>query len=194
MDWIMANLAWIATAFALIYVALAAKSNSWCWFFGAVGCSIWAYVSWKENLLSDAGLQVFYVLVSIWGWWRWQFADKSAINKVLPVSRMSKTEHAIIWGVGLPLGYILGRYLGDNFGAVATYWDAYTTVFSVIVTFAVVTRKLENWLYWILINIVTGALYFSRGLTAFGIVMIVYLVLAVVGYLSWQKELKINAN
>ncbi|MEL6667975.1 MAG: nicotinamide riboside transporter PnuC [Bacteroidota bacterium] len=182
-------LSWVATLCSLVYVVLAARSNIACWVFAIVGCAIWAYVSYDSRLYSDAGLQIFYIATAIAGWWRWSKSTGEA-GEVLPIKRMTLREHAIIWLVGLPMGYLLGYYLGESWGAVATYWDAYTTVFSVIVTFAVINRRLENWLYWIAIDIVTGALYFSRGLDAFGIVMIVYTVVAAFGYVAWKREMQ----
>lgn len=182
-------LSWVATACSLIYVVLAARSNILCWVFAAIGCAIWAYVSYESRLYSDAGLQVFYIATAVVGWISWQKNQRGATAQLPEVKSMTMKDHLTIWLVGLPLGYLLGHYLGEHWGAVATYWDAYTTVFSVIVTFAVISRRLENWLYWIGIDVVTGALYFSRGLTSFGIVMIVYTVVAIFGYIAWRKEM-----
>ncbi|MEM6395946.1 MAG: nicotinamide riboside transporter PnuC [Bacteroidota bacterium] len=184
-------LSWIATVLSLAYVILAARSSIWCWVFAGIGCAIWAYVSYESLLYSDAGLQLFYMGMAVVGWINWN-RKTSRDEELLPIKRMSLQEHLLVWVVGLPLGYALGRYLGEEWGAVATYWDAYTTVFSVIITFAVINRRLENWLYWIAIDIVTGLLYYSRELYAFALVMLAYTVVAVIGYVSWKKEMEVH--
>lgn len=180
---------WTILITAILYLVLAARENIWCWFFGIISCSLWGYVSFNANLVADAWLQVFYVIISFWGIYEWKFQKKSIKKEALKVSKLSLGTHVKIIAGGIlisfPLVYILQTY---SF-AEAIYLDSLTTVFAVIATFMVARKIIENWWYWIVIDVVYIYLYGSRGLWMFVVIMITYIVIAVFGYLNWKKEL-----
>jgi len=182
-------LEWAVTLLALIYVILAARNNPWCWVFGAIACTGWAYLDVSlYNLYSDAILQVFYVIMSGIGLHQWL---KGGINqKALEISRMTTREHILVIGLSSGIGLILGYFVGEYLPAAATYPDALTTSFSIVTTYLLLQRKLENWLYWIVIDLAYVAIYWSRGATLFVFIMIIYVVVAGWGYYNWRKELR----
>ena len=178
---------WVVTLTALLYVVLAARENIWCWFWGIISCSLWAYASFAfYNLWLDALLQLFYVTMSFVGIYQWKFGGQA--KKVLSVSRMTLAEHLWVIIPGVFLAWIFGRLFDQFTQAAATYLDAITTVFSIITTFLLVRKKLENWLYWIVIDLLYAYLYFSRGAYLFAILMLVYTGIALTAYFSWQKS------
>ncbi len=179
---------WVVLVTAIIYVFLAARENVWCWFFGIISCSLWAYASFfYYNLYLDAGLQVFYVVISFVGIYQWKFGN--AAKGALPITNMKGQEHLFVIIVGTLLSLAFGYFFARYTDAVATYLDAFTTVFSVLTTFLVIQKKLENWLYWIVIDIAYGYLYYSTGALLFAVVMVVYLGIAVQGYFNWKRKL-----
>lgn len=178
---------WIATITALIYVGLAAKENVWCWFFGIISCAIWAYITFTSyNLYLDAGLNIFYVLMGFWGIYQWQYG--STQKAILPISRMTLPQHISILIGGTFFGLLFGYFFDAYTPAAATYLDAFTTVFAIVATFLTIQKKLENWWYWIVIDIVYVYLYLTRGAYLFGLVYFVYTIIAVFGYFSWRKN------
>lgn len=178
---------WVTTILALVYVYLAARNSPWCWLFGAVGCAIWCYVDIVDyKLYSDAALQAFYVVMSFIGLYQWQKGGEA--QTVLPVSSMTLKEHAWLIAVCLLAGLLLGYFVSQHFAAAATYPDAITTTFSIGATIMLLRRKVENWLYWIIIDIAYVGIYASRGATLFMLIMLVYVGVAIYGYKSWQKE------
>lgn len=183
---------WTTTITALIYVILAARDNVWCWFFGIISCSFWAYASYAYyQLYLDALLQVFYVGMSFWGIYRWQRGGQG--GKELPISRFPWTIHLGLITLGLFLSGVFGVLFASYTGAAATYWDASTTIFSVIATLLLVQRKMENWLYWIVIDLLYAGLYYSRGAALFAVLMVLYTVIAFFAYRNWRrKERSIN--
>lgn len=179
---------WAATVTALLYVVLAARDNPWCWGWGIVSCSLWAYASFVfYELYLDALLQVFYVGIAFYGLYQWQRGGRG--QTPLPISRTSGHVHASILGGGLVFTLLFGYFFDEYTQAAATYWDAATTVFSVLATFLLVQRKLENWIYWVLIDAVYCGLYYSRGAYLFTLLMAAYTVIALVAYFRWRNLL-----
>ena len=183
---------WLALVTSLAYVVLAARSNNWCWLFAAVSTAVWAYQSFfAYNLVSDALLQVFYFVMAGVGLWRWR--STTAATKVIPVRRMTIGEHALTLGGGLAGGGALGYFFSNTMAAAATYPDAITTVFSVITTFLLIDRRLENWLYWVVIDVAYVWIYFSTGAALFGLMMIINVIIAVYGFINWRRELALDS-
>lgn len=180
---------WIALLTSLAYVILAARSNNWCWLFAAISTAVWAYQSYFEyQLVSDALLQVFYFVMAGVGLWRWQ--SNTANAEVAPVQSMALQEHAFTIGGGLLGGLALGYFFNNTMSAAATYPDAITTIFSVITTFLLIGRRLENWLYWVVIDIAYVWIYLSTGAALFALMMVINVVIAVYGFFSWRKEFR----
>lgn len=176
----------LAVITGVIYVLLAAKNNSWCWIWGIISSALWAYAAYVLfDLYVDALLQVFYVIMGGLGWYRW---THGGTQNQLPITTMKHQEHVASIGGGLLLSLAVGYLFDEYTPAAAPYVDAFTTVFSILATFMVVNRKLENWLYWIVIDVTYCFLYFSRGGYLFAILFVVYTLIAVLGYLRWHRE------
>jgi nicotinamide mononucleotide transporter len=172
------------------YVALAAKEHAACWVFGMVGAALWAYAAFFYfDLYIDALLQLYYVGISVYGWYAWR-KEATKTEKSLIIHRLNPQKHLLIISVGLLLSYLVG-YLFDTYTAAAsTYLDAFTTVFSIITT-ALVTRKvLENWIYWVIIDITYIYLYISREGYLFAVLSFVFIIISIFGYFNWRKKMK----
>ncbi|HMR44486.1 MAG TPA: nicotinamide riboside transporter PnuC [Saprospiraceae bacterium] len=190
------NLHWSETwavIFGVLYVVLAARESVWCWFWGILSCSLWAWAAYKiYDLYIDALLQLFYVGVSFAGIWQWLRGGES--KKELRISSLKIREHFLWIGLGLGLTFPTGYFFDNYTQAAATYPDAFTTIFSVIATFMVVQKKLENWLYWLAINATYVWLYSSRGSWLFTALFILYFFIAIFGYREWKKIMRMEAN
>lgn len=185
----IANLHWtegFAVLFGIFYIVLAARENAWCWFWGIISCALWAWAAYAlYALYIDAMLQVFYVGISFAGIWQWRYGSRE--RNTLKINRLPLQTHVWLLITGSVLTILTG-YLFDRYtAAAATYLDAFTTVFSVITTFLVVRKVLENWLYWMVIDAVYIYLYSSRGSLLFTLLFASYLIIAINGYLHWRK-------
>ena len=177
---------WAATITALLYVILAARQNNWCWFWGIVSCSLWAYASFAfYQLYLDALLQVFYVVMSIIGWYQWKRGGKGQTER--PISRLTLKQHLIYIGIGISLSIVFGYFFGAYTSAAATYWDAFTTTFSILATIILVQKYLDNWAYWVVIDLAYAGLYASREAYLFTFLMLIYTAIALVAFLNWRK-------
>lgn len=178
---------WVATISALLYVLLAARGNNWCWLWAIISGVLWAYASYVfYQLLFDALLQVFYVVMAVVGWWQWRLGGTQGTP--LPMSWMSRPAHFFTIVGGSLLSIAFAYTAATLTTAAATYWDAFTTVFSVITTFWLVRRKIDNWLYWIFIDLLYAGLYATRGAYLFAVLMLVYTGIAALAFYRWRAE------
>jgi len=192
LDQIAANgpLDWLAILTSIAYVVLAARDNNWCWLFAAVSTAVWGYQSYFEyELVSDALLQVFYFIMAGVGIWRWRDKDATAGEDAAPITRMRPWEHALAIGGGLAGGLALGYFFSNTMQAAATYEDAITTVFSVVTTFLLIGRKLENWGYWIVIDAAYVWIYLDNGAALFALMMVINIGVAAYGFWNWRREM-----
>jgi len=181
---------WVGFLFGIIYVALAAKNNPWCWVFGAISCASIAIEDFtKTNLFSDGVLQIFYVLMAFYGIYKWKFQVK---EKQLPIRQLSLIHHYIIILVGLCLSGLVSYITYNYTHAALPILDATTTVFSIIATLLLVNRYIGNWIHWIWIDLVYIYLYFDRTAPLFSILMTIYTVIAIYGLLEWLKIKKMQ--
>ena len=185
---------WLAFIFNLIYVILAARENVWCWLFGFLGAVLSVFVYIDFQFYSEALLNIYYALISIYGWWLWLKVRSKPdgkgeeATKELSISRWPMIRHWQAIGLSIVLGLIWG-YFWSHFGAAMPYIDACIASFSVITTYMVARKILENWLYWIVIDFVCIFVYLHRGIYLFAILFFVYCIIAILGYFNWKREM-----
>lgn len=183
---------WSITVTALVYVWLAARENAWCWVWGIVSCSLWAYADFfRYQLWADGVLQLFYVGMGAWGLYSWklggeQSADKS--EKDLPIGTLPLKKHLILLGAGILLSLMLGYFFKNYTPAALPYPDSFITAFSILATLLTVRKILENWLYWIVLDTMAVFLFSARSAFLLALVMFIYALISVLGYISWRKK------
>ena len=184
----------ISVITAIIYVILAAQKNIWCWFFGIISAILWTYAAYAYyQLYIDSALQVYYVVMGFYGWYMWKYGyEKEGVE--LPMTQLSTQNHLYIIGIGLVLTGLVGYFFNTYTAAAATYLDAFTTIFSIMTTVLVARKVIENWLYWIVIDATYIYLYGVRGGYLFAFLNVVYIIIAIIGYINWKKEYDLIEN
>ncbi|MBL0308827.1 MAG: nicotinamide mononucleotide transporter [Bacteroidetes bacterium] len=179
---------YFAVAFGVIYVVLAARGIIWCWAAGILSSILYIYINLHHTLYQDAILQTYYVLAGFYGWWIWNKKDTHPEEQDVLTWSLSKNGKLILLGVILvPLfGYGFSK-LGNSL----PYFDAAVTVFSFIATWMTAKKILENWLFWIVIDVIAAGMYFVKGLHATSGLYIFYSIVAIYGYYQWRKQLKL---
>jgi nicotinamide mononucleotide transporter len=180
---------WIAVVTGVIYVILASLRNNLCWFFAIVSAGIYIYLCLEGKLYIESVLQLFYVVMAIVGWISWKKPKNSTSNeqdiKVWPIKH-HLLNVLISGGIALILGFCFDEFTNQA----NPYVDAFTTVFSLAATFMVVKKVLENWIYWILIDIVSIFLYHQRGYSLSAVLYFIFTLLAFVGFIAWYRKYK----
>lgn len=177
-------LEWAANAFTAGAIVLAGRNSVHTWWTGIVGCTLFALLFYQSALFADVLLQLFFVLTSIYGWWKWQ---RGAAGAVLPISRMPLRSLLWIVPAGLAATAAYGALLHAFTRAFAPFVDSSVLVFSVIAQFLMMQRRIENWGFWVLVNSIAVPLYYSRGLTTTAVLYSFFWINAVASWLWWRK-------
>jgi nicotinamide mononucleotide transporter len=177
----------VAFLFIAANVWLAAKENIWCWPTGIVGVALYFVVNYQAGFYANAGLQVVYLILSIHGWYEWLHGG---VNKTeLHVSRTTRREWQWCMAAGIVLTGVLMVVLRLVEGAAQPFWDASTTAFSLVAQWMLNKKLVENWILWIVVDVIYVPLYFYRSLPLTAILYIGLTVLALKGYLDWKRSL-----
>ena len=176
----------IAVFFSVLYVVLAARESIWCWGAACISVSIYIYICYTAKLYPETGLQIFYLLMAGAGYYMWNKDNKEEIKE------WSELKHLGIIFLGTILTFFMGFYFSIYTDSVMPITDSFTTIFSLIATYMVVKKVLGNWLYWIIIDLVSVYLYFHRDLHLTSLLFVIYTIMAVFGYFSWANRMKIN--
>jgi len=177
----------IATILGIAYVILAARESIWCWPAAFTSTLIYTILFWEGQLPMQALLNVYYMGMAVYGWTLWRKHTKT--EETLGVSTRPVQFHLLFISSGIALSLVTGYYLAEIVGSRLPYLDAFVTVFSVMTTVLMARKVLENWLYWLVINSAAISLYWQTGYYVTIVMFSLYLVLAVIGYLSWKKSL-----
>lgn len=174
---------------ALIYVFLAARGNKWCFLFGLISSAIYVYITFKLNFYFDVLINLYYIVMSYFGYISWS-TEKD--NGTLQISTTPKNQLKLYVIIGVILTVILA-FIAEYFSnAQLAYLDAFTTIFAIIATLLVVKKQLENWLIWMVVDLVASGMYFYKELYFTALLFIIYTIIAIVGYFKWKKLLQIN--
>ena len=194
---------WIAVVLALAYLVLAVRQSAWCWLFAAASSALYAWIFMDAALPMQAALSVFYVAMAAYGWYSWHRGGRStrtSASATLEVSRWPLTVHAVAIPALLVvtlLNVTILRLAAPPSAATVTGWTEYADAAiawgSVFATFMVARKVVENWLYWIVLDFAAAWLYAAQSLFATSVLFVVYTVIAVRGYVEWNRSAPAHA-
>lgn len=176
----------IAALLGLVYLLLAVKRNLLCWLCAFVSTAIYLVLFAQAALYMQSALQVFYLGMAVYGFIDWK-NGRTEESGVL-IRTWSAQQHALA-ALGVACATALnGWLLARHTDAVAPYLDSFVTWSSVVTTWMVARRVLENWLYWIVVDGVAAYLYFTQGLLATTALFAIYIGIVIRGFFVWQRE------
>ena len=192
----------LAVCTALIYVVLAAKGNIWCWPAALVSTLLYTSIFYDVYLWMDSALQVYYMGMALYGWYCWRnnandtglkqpVSDQiKQASSPLQIKKWRASTHFIAITILSLLSLLLGWFMANYTPTHFPYFDAATTVFAVFATYLVTQKVLENWIYWIVIDFASIYLYLEKELTPTATLFVLYVGLALYGYIQWLKLYK----
>lgn len=182
-DWLAAT----AILFGILYIILAARENIWCFAAGIINICISMYILYDIPYYSQVILHIFYLAMSVYGYMMW----KKEIPEKIKEWRLKTHFTIIIIGaiVSFILGFILTEYVNDSKQPII---DAFSSVFAVIASYMIARKVLENWLYWIVLDVLIIHLLFIEEQYIFSIQYIIYTIMAIYGYISWSRKIECN--
>ena len=178
---------WIAVGCGISYLIFVTLKKMICWLFAFSGASLYVYICITNNLYMESFLQFFYIITAIYGWYNWRNNRKKAELIIQKWPLKNHFINLLISGlITLVMGYIFHTYTDQSY----PYLDATTTVFSLSTTFLVIYRVLSNWVYWVIIDLLGMYLFLLKGLHLTSLLLLAYSIIAIFGYIKWQKDFK----
>ncbi len=183
---------WTAAIITALSVYLQARENIWNWPTAIVSVTMYAIVYTKSGLYSDAGLQMYFLATSIYGWYHWLRGGTG--HTVLHVS--SATKRVWLWCLVLGVSfYVVSVSITSHMEGVALpYLDGFTTTVSLIAQWMITRKLLESWLLWIVVNVVYVPMLISKQLYPTALLYTVMLGLAVKGYVDWRRSYRMTGE
>ena len=169
------------------YAILAARRNRLCWLAGAVSSGFAALLAGMRALPMQSALQVFFVGMSVYGWWSW---TRSSAEGELPVGLWPHSWHLGAALVLIVLSFVSARLLATETQAAWPLLDSLTTWFSLLATWLAARAKLENWLYWIAIDGVLVYLFYVQRLPFLALLNALFIAIAAAGFIAWRRRLR----
>ncbi len=179
---------WMAAGLALGYLGFAIRQSAWCWAFAVVSALLYLGVFSRAGLVMQAALQVFYVGMSVYGWRSWR---GSASKVPVAVGRWTLRQHALALAAIAVFALVNGWVITRGASSWVPYIDAAIAWGSVLTTWMVARKVLENWLYWMVLDAAAGALAAWQGLAATALLFLLYTALALRGYWQWRGDARL---
>ena len=179
-----------AVVFGIISVLFARKNNILVYPTGLVSTLIYVYILLEWKLFGDFIINIYYSVMSILGWYLWTRKKNGATE--FPISVMNRKDYLIssVIFTGTLLFVALVYYFFDKFTHWTAYVDTLTTALFFVGMWLMAKRKSENWLLWIVADIISVLLYFYKGLTFSSIQFLLFTIIAILGYIEWRKFLQ----
>lgn len=190
MNWLADNwLELFGVVSTIVYLVLSIRQSIWLWPLGALSSALYVAIYFVHKFYADMGLQVYYLIISIYGFYVWA-SHKTKTGETMQICSPTKKQWIILTiattGAFLLLYFVLNN-LTDSPIPVG---DAFTTALAITATWMLTRKIIEQWLIFIVADGVSVALYASKGMQLTAFLYIIYTVMAVLGYLKWRREYK----
>ena len=193
----------LTTALGLAYIILEYRASVWLWAVGFAMQSLGIVLYYQNGLYADCGMEFYYLAMTVYGWWNWSRSDERGAKsrergkkseKTLPI-RHFPLRLALIWGIFTLVAWAaLYLFLVTCTDSRVPVADSFTTALSFVGIWALARKYLEQWLIWIVVDVVTCGLYFYKEIPFKASLYGLYVVIAIAGYRKWRKMMKKEEN
>jgi nicotinamide mononucleotide transporter len=181
----MSPLEIIAVLLGIANIVLIIKRSVWNYPFALAMVSIYFFIFRDAKLYSDAGLQVFFLIVNLYGWWAWSRSQEAEGDIVI---RQLTAEGYAAWIAGSAIATLAwGFVMSNHTDASYPFWDAGVAMLSVAGQILMTRRQIENWHWWIAVNSISIPLYIIKELYLTAGLYVLFLALAIAGLIEWRK-------
>ena len=177
----------IAVFFGLLSVWFSKNNNVLVYPTGIINTSIFVYLLLKWELLGDMIINVYYFLMSIYGWYYW--TRKSHNHEYTPITKIKEADIKIILIIIISSAFFVSYLYSffDKWSGLVSYIDILTTAIFFVGMWLMARRKIENWFFWILGDVISVPLYFVKGLAFSSFQYLIFTLIAVAGYYKWKS-------
>ena len=192
MDTHLIVLEMIAVFFGFFSVWYAKKEHIWVFPTGIISTALFVYILWVYSLLGDMLINAYYTALSVYGWWVW--TRKDDLNNVVSISRTSpqeKRNSVLFFFITVIFVILVYRYF-DKFTSWTAYVDTITTAIFFVGMWLMAKKKIENWIFWIVGDLISIPLYWYKGLIFTSFQYLIFTAIALMGYMEWKRRLDNN--
>lgn len=182
-------LEWIAVITGLMSVWFSMKENILVYPTGIVSVLIYVYLAFQYKLYADMGVNAYYFVMSVYGWYYWLHPKNNSREQV-PVTTNNDREQMITIGILLGSFGILYFVLSNFTDSDVPFWDSTTTCFAIAGMWLMARKKLESWVAWIITDLISIPLYFYKGLVLTSFQFLFFTGIAVAGLLAWRRSMQ----
>ncbi|MCK8520839.1 nicotinamide riboside transporter PnuC [Aquimarina sp. D1M17] len=182
----------IAVFFGVASVFFAWFNKIWVYPTGIISTAIYVYLLFKWSLLGDMMINGYYFIMSIYGWYVWtRKIDETHVTPISRTNRMEKLVQVLIFVAAIIFVYSV--YITfDKWNDWTAYVDTLTTAIFFVGMWLMARRKIENWIFWIVGDLISIPLYFYKGFTFTSFQYVLFTIMAIFGYLAWKKSIDSN--
>lgn len=188
----MSHWEYIAVGLSMAYLLLAIRESLWCWPAAFFSTFIYTIMYWNGALLMESLLHFYYMYMAVFGWVIWRKGQTNQAS--LMITSWSVNRHLMLIAlttlIAIIIGYLMSNYTHADFA----YLDSFTTCFAVVTTYLVAKKVLENWLYWIVIDVASIYLYYEKGYYPTLFLFVFYTFMAAWGFKTWYQEYEKNQH
>ncbi len=189
-------LEFLGLVFGLLAVIFLIKESIWTWPAGILYVLVSFFVFWEARLYGDFLLHIFFLVLNIYGWYAW--LSKSGENEKSLVVTKLETRSQVIWLFVTLISVVvfaqflmsLPKIFPGVEAASLPYWDSVTSMLSITGMWLTARKKIDNWYYWLAVDIIATGVYWYKGLYFYSALYFIYIFLAIAGYMTWRSALK----
>ena len=175
---------WLGTAFGVVQVLMARQNNVYNYLFGIVAILISIYVLYQSQLYADILLNLYYLVMSIYGWFYWKMGKQ---QQEAPIAYANRREHVVATGIVLGCFVLMAYWLGQHTDSDVPYWDAVVVAFAWAGMWLMAKRKIENWVYLNISNLISVPLLIYKELSIYAGLTAFLFTVAISGYIKWKR-------
>jgi len=183
----------LGSILSVIYLYLSIKQKVSLWIFGFLCSALYIVVFFQSKFYADMTLQFYYLGVSIYGWFSWKEKAKQT-GKELPIKTTSLRNVLILLPITIIVLFLYYYVLKNHTDSPLPFADSFTTALSITATWMLAKKMIEHWILWIIVDSVSAGLYFYKELYPTTILFVIYTIMAVIGWIQWRKDLKLQTN
>ncbi len=193
LEWLLGNkIEVLGAILGILYIIFSINQNILTWPTGLLTSLLYVVVFFNSKFYADMGLQVYYVVISIYGWYYWLKGKRPAEKLEIPVRKTSARLWLKLVVFSIIIYFAILIVLLKLTDSDVPYLDSLTTALSIVATWMLARKYMEHWLIWVFVDILSAALYVYKNLWPTVILFVIYTVMAVVGYFEWKKDFDKN--
>ncbi len=176
----------------VIYLWLEYRASIYLWITGIIMPAIYIFVYYEAGLYADFGINIYYLLIAIYGWFVWKtgftlFGKKRITEQELPISRTPRSTWLWVTAAYIITQLFIAWLLINYTDSTVPWADSFTTALSIVGMWMLARKYIEQWWVWCIVDVASSALYIYKGLNFTAILYAVYAIISIFGYYKWKR-------